>query len=196
MAAVVGVGFGNDSSGERHGLVIVDVLDPSLTGIGLIHTVETDDILRRLCLGIPEESVTGRERAKDRDDIVRFCYVAHRLYAGDDILEVYLTVVARYIVYSGHDGHGAGVKVHDVLLEAGEHVLDRLTADTPADIVVGREKTGPHLRPIVGDGIAHEHYKRRLRDAGIRFCITVETGPVHGSPVLRLRIGYCCRQNG
>ena len=196
MATVIGVSLGNDSSGKGHGLMIINIFYPGLAGISLIDTVEPDNILRRFGFRVPEEAVTWRQRTKDRDDIVRLRDIAHGLDAGGDILEIYLPIVARYVVDTGHDHHRTGVKVDYVLLETGEHVLDGLTADAPSDIVVRSEESGADVHPEIGDGVAHEYYQRRFGQLGISFGVAVESRPVHGTPVLRLCIRNDRRQDG
>ena len=71
------------------------------------------------------------------------------------------------------------MQVHDVRLESGQHLLDRLGADSAAQIVVLREKLRPHTRPVVRDGIAHQDDQRSFLDFLVGIGIAVEPRPIH-----------------
>ena len=159
--------------------MIVDISHARLVSIGLEHSVETDHVLRGLCLGVPEETVARKQGADDGDYSVGFRRLAHRSDAPHNILEGDLSIVSGDIVDTCQDGNGTGMQVHDVGVETREHMLDGLRTDAPAEIVVVGEEARPVLSPEISDGVAHENHQRALLHFLVGLGIAVETGPVH-----------------
>ena len=67
---------------------------------------------------------------------------------------------------------------YDVAAESHEHLRRCLSADSAAREVVLREEIGVHARPVVGDGVAHEHHVGRRGEFGVGLGVTSELGPV------------------
>ena len=182
VAAVGAVFLGEGASLVGEGDVVIDINDAVGVGVGFQSLVDVDDGLGGvLDIGIPHKAGTGRDGADDGNDAVGAGQSAHRHDIVDHLVRFHPVGVVRHIVGASHDDHRLGMEVDDISGETQQHLCRRLSADSPATIVMLTEEVGVEEYPIFSDGIAHKHHFRELatRNNALVVCLkAVESEPV------------------
>ena len=83
---------------------------------------------------------------------------AHRNHVVDHLVGSNPEIVVCHVVGARHDNYCLGMEVDDVGLEAHQHMGRGLSSDTSSEVVMGGEELGMEIRPVLGDGGAHENY--------------------------------------
>ena len=132
----------------------------------------------------------GGHGAQQDVDVLRQGKFAHRLDVAEHIplgIICHARHLLAQVVCPGHDHHGFRLEGEHVLGEPAQHLACGLPRNATADETVLLEIGGILLRPVVGYGVAHQHYPDACPDTGVGLFVTAEIRPVRHRFILSLR---------